>query len=123
MDSLRLTGLLVYARHGLAPWERQVGQPFEVDVEVQLDLGPAGKSDDRKLTVDYCDLYRRVEAAATARQFTLIEAVAEAVAEAALSFPRAAAVTVRVRKPRAALPGATGAVEVEVTRHRPPVPG
>ncbi len=95
-----------------------MGQPLEIDVELGLDLRPAAAGDDLGSTVDYTELYRRVAEAVVSRRFTLMEAVAEEVARVALSFTRAATVTVRVRKPRAFLPGPAGEVEVEITRFR-----
>lgn len=106
------------AHHGIHDWEGRGGQPFEVDVDAFLDLGPAGRADDPALTVDYCRLYRLIEEEVTETRRGLLEAVAEGVAARILALAPVEAVTVRVRKPRAALPGATGAVEVEVHRRK-----
>lgn len=95
-----------------------MGQPLEIDVELELDLRPAGAGDSLGAAVDYTELYRKVTEAVTARRFTLMEAVAEEVARAVLTFPPVLSATVRVRKPRAFLPGPAGKVEVEITRGR-----
>ena len=118
MDRLRLRGVLVHAHHGLHRWERETGQPLEIDVELELDLRPAATEDRLEATVDYTELYRRVTEAVTSRCFALMEAVAEEVARSVLSFPAVLSATVRVRKPRAFLPGPAGEVEVEITRRR-----
>lgn len=115
-DRISLTGLVFQAHHGMYEWEERLGQPFEVDVDAFLDLAPAGRGDDPALTVDYCLLYRMIQEEVTRRRRGLLEAVAEAVAARVLALGPVEAVTVRVRKPRAALPGATGATEVEVHR-------
>lgn len=99
-------------------WEERVGQPFEVDVDAFLDLGPAGRGDDPSLTLDYCLLYRVIREEVTETRRGLLEAVAEGVAARVMALGPVRAVTVRVRKPRAALPGATGAVEVEIHRRK-----
>ena len=41
--------------------ERVLGQPFEVDLEAELDLSAAGASDDIADSVSYTDLYRVVK--------------------------------------------------------------
>ena len=47
-----------YGFHGVNPEERTLGQPYVVDLEVELDLGPAGRSDNLADTVSYTQLYR-----------------------------------------------------------------
>lgn len=103
-------------------WEQRLGQPFEVDVELHLDLRPAGERGDPALTVDYCRAYRAVREEVEEGRYGLLEELAEAVAARLLALGPVEAVTVRVRKPRAALPGATGTVQVEVHRGRAPTP-
>ncbi len=118
-DRIALSGLVFHGHHGMYEWERRVGQPFEVDVELFLDLGPAGEHDDPARTVDYCLVYRAVREEVEERRHKLIEALAEAIARRLLALgPRVEAVTVRVAKPRAALPGPTGRVQVEIHRRR-----
>jgi hypothetical protein len=44
-DRIILEGMVFHGRHGVLPAERELGQPFVVDVELRLDLRPAGLSD------------------------------------------------------------------------------
>ena len=60
MDRILLNGMVFYGRHGTLPAERELGQPFLVDVELRMDLRPAGLSDDLARTVDYGQVHRRV---------------------------------------------------------------
>ena len=88
-----------YAYHGVNPEERELGQQFVVDLEVQLDLTVPGRSDALADTVSYTDLYREVKAVVEGQTYNLLEAVAEAVAQRILaSFP-ISAVLARVKKP------------------------
>jgi dihydroneopterin aldolase len=41
---------------GVLPFEREQGQWFELDLELGVDLGPAGRSDQLADTLDYADL-------------------------------------------------------------------
>ena len=59
-DRILLTGLRVRGRHGVLPNEAQLGQVFVVDLELAVDLAPAGRSDDLDRTVDYGSLAGRV---------------------------------------------------------------
>ena len=118
-DRIILKGLQVFARHGVLPEEKKLGQRFALDVTAFLDLRPAGESDDYKRTVCYDALTRLVLETVTARRFYLIEAAAESVAQALLAaFPSIARVTVEVRKPSAAIDAVFEHVAVVIDRSR-----
>lgn len=120
-DRIRLEGMQFYGYHGVHPEEQKLGQRFVVDVEVELDLSAAGRSDDLEHTVNYAELYRAVQAVVEGPSKRLIEAVAEAIAErvrAACGHGRSGTVRVRVAKPWAPIRGSvlsTVAVEIERT--------
>jgi dihydroneopterin aldolase len=118
LDTITLRGLRYLARHGVTLEERLEPQPFEVDVVIRADLAAAETSDDLGDTVDYAAVFALVGGIVEGRSFRLIEALAAAIAEAVLVETRADEVTVRVRKPRAPLPGPFDSVEVEVVRRR-----
>lgn len=98
------------------PQERELGQPFVVDVELNFDLSAAGKTDDLSRTVDYARVYAEVEAVVTGDPCRLLEALAEKIAAKVLRVFPVKQVTVRVKKPRAPLPGIFSYVAVEITR-------
>ncbi len=118
-DRIVLKGLQVFARHGVLPEEKRLGQRFALDVTAFLDLGPAGRSDDYARTVCYDALTKLVIETVTAKRFYLIEAAAEAVAGAILSaFPPVERVIVEIRKPAAAIDAVFDHVGVVVERSR-----
>ena len=119
-DSIRLEGLAFYGYHGVKAEEKRLGQRFVVDLVLQLDLGPAGRSDDLALTVDYGEAYRLVRELVEGTSRDTLEAVAEAIAAALLDrYDRLEAVTVRVKKPGAPIAGAHfSMVAVEIVRRR-----
>ena len=99
--TVHVQGLEVFGRHGVLEDERRDGQTFLFDLE--LDVGDAGLSDRIEDAVDYRAVAARVRAVSDGRQFSLLEALAAAVADAiAADFP-VEAVRVRVRKQPAAL--------------------
>lgn len=118
-DRVILTGLTFYGYHGVYPEERTLGQRFVVDLALEMDLRPAGQSDDLALTANYSAVFQAVREVVEGPPRNLIEAVAEKVAEAALRVSKARAVRVRVAKPWAPIRGSTaGVAAVEIYRRR-----
>jgi dihydroneopterin aldolase len=116
-DRLELCGLEVFCVIGDLPQERDREQALKVDVELRLDLRPAGASDRLKDTVDYAALAEAVRTSLRQARFHMIEAAAQRVAEVCLLDRRVAAVRVRVEK-RGAVSGLQAAAVV-LTRERP----
>ena len=118
-DRLVLRGLRVTALCGALPEERARVQPFELDIEIGADLAPAGHSDDLGDTIDYGTVCADVAAAAEGEQFTLVEAMAQRVAEVCLDADqRVQWVTVEVRKLRPPVPQQLATSGVRVIRRR-----
>lgn len=118
-DRIVLSRMVFLGRHGVLDDERGEDQPFEVDVELFLDLGPAGMNDDLTATVDYREVFELCRAVIEGPSRQLVEALAESIASSLLtSFGSAGVgqVTVRVRKPEVALPGLLESAGVEITR-------
>ena len=120
MDAIRLSGMSFYGYHGVQPEERRLGQRFIVDLGLELDLRPAGHSDDVDETVNYADVWRAVRAVVEGPPVRLIERLGELLAARVLAdFPPVRAVHVRVEKPWAPIAGAQlASVAVEICRDR-----
>ncbi len=106
-------------KHGYHDWELQTTQPFEVDVELVLNLQPAGVDDDLSLTVDYARVYAVVRQIVESTTFRLLEALAEAISHELLADFEVNEVGVRVRKPAVKLGGPLDHAAVEIWRRRP----
>ena len=119
-DRIILTGMQFYGFHGVNPEERRLGQPFVVDLEAELDLAAAGRSDNLADTVSYTHLYRTAREVMEGEPYHLLEAAAEMIATTALTqHPPVAAVRVRVSKPRPPIKGSViGSAAVEIYRKR-----
>lgn len=103
-DRILLEGMVFFGRHGTLPAERELGQPFVVDIALECDLQAAGRSDDLSQTVDYSEVYRRARAIVEGPTVRLTETVAERIAAAVLeSQPLVEAVRVTVKKPHVRL--------------------
>ena len=117
-DRIVLTNLRFEARHGVHAWERETAQPFEVDVELWLDLRPAGGADDLSLTIDYGLAYQVVAAIVDGPSVDLLETLAERIARDLLAAFVVDAVVVRIRKPAVRLAGPLDHAAVEIRRER-----
>ena len=120
MDRILLESMVFHGRHGTLPAERELGQPFVVDVELRLDLRPAGLSDDLARTVDYGQVHRLVREIVEGPPVSLTETVAERIATAILEdHSPVEAVRVKVAKPHVRLDDTVLAGSaVEILRHR-----
>ncbi|MBI1953460.1 MAG: dihydroneopterin aldolase [Candidatus Omnitrophica bacterium] len=120
MDKVLIEGLRCLAHVGVGEAERRKRQKILVDLEMELDLKRAGRSDEVKATVDYLAAANETRGIIRRRSFKLAEALAEAVAQGLLKRFQPRQVRVRVRK--FSVPGAAS---VGVVIHRrgltPPV--
>jgi dihydroneopterin aldolase len=115
MAVIRLHNMTFFAHHGVLAAERELGQTFEVDVEISSNLEAAASSDDLSQTIDYREIYHLVKEVVVGEEFQLLEALAGAILEA-LSGRYRADVLVRVRKPHPPLlAGSLDSVEVELS--------
>lgn len=117
-DRICITGLRARGHHGVLGHERRDGQDFIVDIELFLDLGPAGNADDLSLTVDYGELAQRVHGAVESDPVDLIETLAQRIAIICLSEPPVRRVVVTVHKPQAPVPVPVTEVAVTIERSR-----
>lgn len=118
-DLIFLKGLVVHAHHGVMKHEREVGQRFEIDLDLELDLDAASRTDRLGETVSYADVAETALAAFQAKRYQLIEAAAGAVAEAVLArFARIQRLRVFVHKPHAPIAATFHDVGVAITRGR-----
>jgi dihydroneopterin aldolase len=106
--------LRVFGHHGVRGSERERGQDFLFDIE--LDVGDRGTSDRHEDAVDYIDVTRAVVELSDGRQFTLLEALATAIADELERRFQPERIVVRVRKPEVKPAGLDGTVGVTVTR-------
>jgi dihydroneopterin aldolase len=117
-DRIELRGLRVLGTHGVLAEERDRPQPFEVDLDVVADLGPAGASDDLSQTIDYGVLAAQVVKVVGGERCDLLERLAARIAEVVLSDRRVSSVTVAVRKLRPPVPVDLASAGVRVIRTR-----
>ena len=116
MDSIQLEGIRCYGYTGYLPEEQVLGQWFEVDVTLWLDLALAAKSDAIEDTIDYRNIINRVQHLVKTSKFALVERLAGAIAESILTSDSIQQVKVRLSKPAAPIPDFGGKITIELTR-------
>ena len=109
MDRITLRGVRAYGRHGWEAAERDRAQPFAIDLDAEIDLRAAQRSDDLSETIDYAALHRRVVAIVANTSYALLERLAADILEAVFEDHRVARAIVTIAKP-AILDGATPSV-------------
>ena len=116
MDRILVSGLREMGVHGVLAEEQERPQPFRVDLELLVDLGPAGASDALADTVDYGSLSEAVRAIVASEHHQLLERLAARIAEVCRADPRVQGVVVEVRKLEPPVPGDLDYVGVRIER-------
>ncbi|OPL08896.1 MAG: hypothetical protein AVO33_08245 [delta proteobacterium ML8_F1] len=106
MDSILMKAMEFYAYHGVMPEEKILGQLFRISLVLELDLGPAGRSDRVEDTVSYAEVYDEVKELVEGESFDLVEKLAyEIGAKVLRNHPRIQGIEVVVEKPQAPVKG------------------
>lgn len=116
LTTIALTGLEVFAHHGVFDFERRDGQRFIIDASVRVDVN--GARDDLSQTVHYGELAEAIVRAAETDPVDLIETLAERVLGVAFGFAGVHEATVTVHKPEAPITVPFGDVSVTMSRSR-----
>ena len=118
-DSISLEGMVFYGYHGVSPAEREMGQRFVVDLKVEKDLSAAGESDNLEDTMDYTELFRIVKGVMEGPSRSLLESLAQTIAQELLLALPVDAVRVKISKPQVPIKGSIMAgASVEIHRSR-----
>ena len=118
-DHVFVTGIALHAYHGVMQHEAKVGQTFQLDLVLDLDLAQASRSDKLAHTVGYDQVVDAASRAFCGRRYRLVEAAAGAVADAVLErFSQVSAVRVTVHKPHAPIAATFADVGVTIARSR-----
>jgi len=118
-DRIFISGLSLHAYHGVMAYEAKVGQTFTIDLELEIDLADAVRSDKVVDTVSYDKVVDCASRAFCRRRFRLIEAAAGEVGGAVLAaFPRVRTISVTIHKPHAPIAATFSDVGVTLVRER-----
>lgn len=119
MDCIHVSGIRVYGYTGYLPEEQVLGQWFEIDVKLWLDISTAGKSDAIEDTLDYRSVISLVQHLVKTSKFALVEKLIHAIAESILAeCSLVSQVQVILTKPAAPIPDFGGKISLEIIRTR-----
>lgn len=119
-DRISVSGIRAYGYIGALPEENVLGQWFEVDLVLHLDLTQAGRSDRLADTHNYADIIQQVQELIQTQKFRLLERLAAVIADQALANDqRLETVEVTVTKLTAPVPNFDGRVAVTLVRSQP----
>ena len=118
MDTLRISAIRAWGHTGYFDAEQELGQWFEVDLEIQLDLSRTGGDDALAHTLDYAAVIERVKALVEGSRDRTIERLNTRICEAVLAFPEVQEVRSSLTKVAAPIAGFDGRVAIEMVRRR-----
>ncbi|MEM0978492.1 MAG: dihydroneopterin aldolase [Pseudomonadota bacterium] len=119
MDHIRVVNLCLHGFHGVMPQEREIGQRFYIDIDVQIDTRAYTDDDEYSKAVCYGGLCETAKEVSDSTKFQLIETFADRIAVAVLARHDAVPeVSVTIRKPSAPIPASLDTVSVTITRTR-----
>lgn len=119
MDSIQLVAIRAYGYVGYLPEEQVLGQWFNVDLTIGIDLSQAGNSDRIEDTLDYRLVVEATQQLIQTERCALIESLASKIADMVLTTDdRVTQVRVELSKPSAPIPNFSGEVKVDITRQK-----
>lgn len=115
VDRVRIRDIRAYGKHGANLGERDHAQPFDLDIELDVDLTTARAGDRLADTVDYAALHARIVALVRERSYALLERLGDEILVDVMRDERVLGATVTIAKPKL-LAGATPSVRVAARR-------
>jgi len=116
---LGIVGLEFEGKHGVFEEERQIGNRFRLDVNIDADVGGSLSSDELADSIDYREMAKIIDTVSRRRHYRLIESFAAAIVDELLRrLPRAC--TIRLHLAKLCPPGLPPGTEtfVQITRSR-----
>jgi FolB domain-containing protein len=101
MDKILIKDLRLRCIIGINEFERREKQDVTINIVIWSDLTEAAKTDDIGKTVDYKEVTKGIIKLVESSEFSLVETLAEKIAESCLKPARVRKVRVTVEKPGA----------------------
>lgn len=117
-DAIRISGIRGYGYTGFFDAEQSLGQWFEVDLCLRLDLSRCGADDELDHTLDYSQVVQQVKTLLETSRFRTIERLATVISDQLLVLPLVQALDIRLTKVAAPIPGFDGRIAIEMHRSR-----
>ena len=118
LDAIQISGIRCYGYTGYFPEEQVLGQWFEVDLTIWMDLSVTGSDDQLENTLNYADVVERVTNLLETSRFKTIEKLNAVIIEAVLAFPPVRKVHSRLVKVSPPIPRFEGRIAIAMTRSK-----
>ena len=116
-DEIIISGLKVFAWHGVYEEEQEKGQNFIINAKFRLDTTTAGETDSLEDSVDYGKICLFINDFMRINRYNLLETVANQLARKLLAkFSQVQSVELEVEKPEAPIPVPIRTVSVKIER-------
>ena len=116
-DRIVVRDLRLWAHVGVLESERQLGQWFELDLELGFDLNAAAAGDDLAASLDYSRAIKALQRQASEVQVQTLEHYSELIFTCLEELYGPVPIQLELRKCRAPVPGFGGSVAVRRRRH------
>lgn len=119
MAKVRIHNMMFYGFHGVYEYEREQGQKFYVDIEIETQDDRMVETDELKDGVDPAAVYDIVKDITENKRYQMLGALSAHIGDKLLAkYPHFKTVMCRVRKPSVPISGPIDYVEVEMIRHQ-----
>ncbi len=117
-DAIRIDGIRGYGYTGFFDAEQSLGQWFQADLVIWLDLSVCGADDQLDHTLNYAEVVALVQGLLCTSRFRTLERLNTVICEAVLAFAPVRTVRATLTKVAAPIPGFDGRIAVTMTRSR-----
>lgn len=93
-----VSGLRLYAYHGVHPEENKLGQEFKIDLLLTVSHASSFKDDKLGNVLSYWDVIETVKSLFTGKTFKLLETAAESILEGLASYPQILYAKIQLKK-------------------------
>ena len=119
MIKMRMTNMMFYGFHGYYEYEREQGQKFFLDVELQADENVVGELEKFEESANAARVYEIVKELMENHRFHLLAELGIKIADTLLEkIGHIDEAIVRIRKPSVPIAGCLDYVETEIIRRR-----
>jgi dihydroneopterin aldolase len=115
-DYVNLENVILPVRIGTNEKEREIPQPIEFQVKIEIDASKAGETDSIHDTINYVNVYEKMKEISSQKPYCLLERLCALIVEALLELG-GASVWIKAKKVRCPIPGMLGHISVEIERH------
>ena len=119
MNKIIIKNLKFFAYHGVHAYEKENGQNFIIDAELETEKTAGYQTDEISDTVSYSDVIRNIKKTFTEKSYNLLEKAAEVTVKNIFdSFKEVKAIEFTLKKPEAPIKEDFEYVAIKICRNR-----